>query len=402
MKLKSKYIYYLLVLLPFILVFISEIISFRNQHVGSIFKLAAICYMLLYSLFHLKFEKKLIISIAVFLPIFFFHIIISFNINAAIEEAIRYFFPIIVLMYGFTIRKYYLLIIYFIIGYGLINNCYQLIVYINWLRDVPVQWFYLKVVNSDIYYYNSTMGVIRAVGLLGFFAVYGFLNLISFFLTRNFYHGKYKNTLLTIFAFGVLSSLSFKAIGVFLFLLLLLSNQKIKLLIGILFLVVFSIVLFPQKSLDFSNQLTLRIKTYITEGNSARAESYKVMFNDMADFRLMGRGIGSFGGASSTHYDSPVYDEVNFNWYKTPYLATTDTYFPHVFVEMGILGGLLYFLVIMSPIMKRYYSKNVLLMLFTIYVSLFFDSLFSFALNNLAYLMLSLIFIYPILEYDRK
>jgi hypothetical protein len=403
MKLKVVYIKHSLILLPFFLVFIAEIISFRNQSLGSILKLSATFYMFLYSLFYLKFDGKIIFILGLFIPIFLYHIFISFNFNAAIEEAIRYLFPIIVLIYGYAIRNYYLLIIYFIISYALLNNIYQPIVYINWLRDVPEQWFYYQVAsNTDNYYYNSTMGIIRAVGLIGFFAAFGFLNLISYFLTRQFYIGKHKKIVLNIFVFGVFSSLSFKAIGVLMFLMFLLSKHKHKLIFWALPIFVLLTITFPQKIKGFREQLMFRVETYITEGNSARAESYRVMFEDIAEFRFLGRGVGSFGGASSTKYNSPVYDKVDFNWYDTNFLSTTDTYFPHAFVELGIIGGLLYFLIILAPLIKRRYNKQVLLILFVIYFALFFDSLFSFALNNLGYLMISLVLIYPILEYEKK
>jgi hypothetical protein len=358
--------------------------------------------MFLYSILHLKFDRKIIVFFGVFIPVFFFHIYISFNLNAAIEEAIRYLFPVVVLFYGFSIRKHYLLVIYFIIGFAILNNLYQPIVYFNWWREVPEQWFYYKVNNGGSYYFNSTMGVIRGVGLMGFFASYGFLNLVSYFLVRQFYKGKYKKTILILLALGVIMSLSFKALGVFFLLLFVLNKHKTKFVMGGFCFVLLSIIIYPKKVLSFTDQLTMRIEVYITEGNSARAESYRVMFEDLTQFRILGRGVGSFGGASSTKYNSPVYNEVDFNWYDTKHLATTDTYFPHAFVELGLIGGGLYFLVVLSPLFKRYYKKEVLLTIFVIYFALFFDSLFSFALNNLGYLMISLVLVYPIIEYEKN
>lgn len=401
MKFNLKFIKYFLILLPFLLVFVAEIISFRQQSLGASMKLLAILYMFVYGALKLKYDYRLIATVLFFLPFFFYHIYISFNINAAIEEAIRYLFPIVVLFYGYSIRNHYLLLINFIILYAVLNNLYQPISYYNWLRDVHEQWFYNKVKNQDIYYYNETMGVIRAVGLIGFFAAYGFLNLVAYFLTKQFYYGKRKKLLLILFVLGIFSSLSFKAIGAFVFLLFLLSEYKGKILTGIVFLSLIILVIFPKKVTTFIDEFSIRIESYVTEGNSARAESYRVMFRDIADFRLIGRGIGSFGGASSTKYDSPVYEEVDFDWHKTKWLATTDTYFPHAFVEMGIIGAVLYFSVLIAPLARRHYKKEVLFLVFVIYFSLFFDSIFSFALNNLIYLMLSLVLIYPILQYGK-
>ena len=145
-----------------------------------------------------------------------------------------------------------------------------------------------------------------------------------------------------------------------------------------------------------------RITEYVTEGNSARAESYRVMFTELSHFNLFGRGVGSFGGPSSVSYNSPVYKDVNFNWYFTTNLATTDTYYPHLFVEMGLIGGLLYLIVILSPLFFIKWKMDKFKIVFIIYFALFFDSLFSYSLNNIAFLVASLIFIYPIYYIDNN
>lgn len=377
-------------------------ISFRDQSFAANLKLLTIVHMVVYSLLKFSFDIKLILAIVLFLPFLLYHVFISFNINAAIEEGIRYFFPLIVLIYSYSIRKHYLLLINFLIIFTILNNFYQLVIYFNWFIGVEPQYFYNQVPNTNMFYVNKLLGVIRGVGLMGFFGTYGFLNVITYFLTKQFYFRKYKKTILIICVFGVFASLSFKAIGAFLFLLFILNKNKLKLFFIAFSISVMGIVIFPKRTYDLAESLTYRIQTYITEGNSARSESYRVMFEDITDFKFIGRGVGSFGGASSTRYDSPVYNEVKFNWYDTKHLATTDTYFPHVFVELGIIGGMIYILTIMIPLFKRRYLKSVLLFVFVVYFALFFDSLFSFAMNNLGYLMVSLILVYPILEYQKN
>src|SRR5690606_25568802 len=116
----------------------------------------------------------------------------------------------------------------------------------------------------------------------------GFLNLVAYFLTKQFYYGKRKKLLLILFVLGIFSSLSFKAIGAFVFLLFLLSEYKGKILTGIVFLSLIILVIFPKKVTTFIDEFSIRIESYVTEGNSARAESYRVMFRDIADFRLIG------------------------------------------------------------------------------------------------------------------
>jgi hypothetical protein len=401
-KIGLKHIKKILILIPFILIIISGIVSFSNSSIGSILKLSAVCYMVVYVLLYAKFNAKLLFSFIIFIPFFVFHIYISFNLNAALEEGIRYLFPIIILFYSYSIRKHWRLLIGFVIVFAIVNNFYQIIIYINWLRDVNKQWFYNRVGNTDIYYYNKSLGVIRGVGLIGFFAAYGFLNLIAFFLCKQFYNGKYKLLLLSSFVLGIAMSISFKSIGMFLFLLFLLSKQKSKIIIGLITVSLLFIIAFPAKVKNITEQFSYRVETYVTEGNSARGESYRVMLEEFSEFNFLGKGVGSFGGDASTKYNSPLYEEKNFNWYNTIYLKTTDTYFPHLFVELGIISGLLYLLILFTPLLKLKYKQSILFLLFGIYFSLFFDSLFSFALNSLIYLIFSLALIFPILYYEEN
>ncbi|MNL24573.1 hypothetical protein D3C87_1460160 [compost metagenome] len=105
----------------------------------------------------------------------------------------------------------------------------------------------------------------------------------------------------------------------------------------------------PKLAGDVASVLDDKIAFYITQGNSARSESYRVMFESLLQPNFLGEGLGSFGGPASTRYDSPLYQKYNFNWYGLEeQLATTDTLYPHIFVELGIFGGLLYLLFIFT------------------------------------------------------
>ncbi len=388
------------IILPFIIVFIGEILNFTHPSAGSITKLLAIVYMAGFVFINNKYGKNLVVATFLFLPFLIVGILISFNLFAALEATLRYMFPIVVLFYSFSIKNYAKLVLTIIVAYALLSNIYQIFIYIQWVNGVSPLWFYnhIEVNGRNIYWANTTMGILRGVGLTGFFALYGFLNLIAFFIIKILYHGKFKNALLVIFFLGLFASLSFKAIGVFFFILFITSKYKLNFLIGFIVFLVASITIIPAKTKDFTEQLIFRIETYITEGNSARSDSYRVMFEDIANFNLIGRGAGSFGGAASTKYDSPVYAKVNFNWHGLNHLATTDTYYPHLFVELGILGALTYLIILFTPLIHGT-SREKWLVIIAIYLALLFDSLFSFALNNLAFLMLSLVLLYPILNY---
>ncbi|MBE4158626.1 hypothetical protein HJ102_13755 [Vibrio parahaemolyticus] len=87
----------------------------------------------------------------------------------------------------------------------------------------------------------------------------------------------------------------------------------------------------------------IKIEFYVSVGNSARFESYRVMYESLTSGNFFGEGIGSFGGPSSTNYNSPLYQSYYFNWYgMQEQLNTTDTFYPHVFVELGLFTGIIY------------------------------------------------------------
>ena len=163
------------------------------------------------------------------------------------------------------------------------------------------------------------------------------------------------------------------------------------------------LAIFPKAFDSIIKDIVLRFTVYISEGTSMRAESYRVMFQEFNNFNLFGKGIGAFGGPASILYNSPYYQEIYFYWYDTTWLElpTTDTYPPHAFVELGIIGGLTYFFLLCIPLFRRKFNKNLMVAL-VIYFTLFFDMLFSFSLNNLEFLMFSLVLIYPILNYTNQ
>ena len=382
-----------LVLLPVVVMLLSEIIRFSYDLFAQLMIMVSILYMFIFILYKLNYSYLVLIFI--FIPFFFFHFLISFNYLAASESTIRYFYPIIILFYSYSIRKYFNVLFKFLLFYSVLSFFYQFIIYFNFFNSVSQQWFYKELVNGA-FTSNTQFGLIRATGLLGFFDVYGFLNFVMFFLVHYFYEGKRKFILQLLFFFALFMSLSFKLI--FLFLLICLFFKEYRSTVVILLSMSMIFLLFLTS--DISEQVLAKVETkvsaYITDGNSARSESYRVMFDEFKSFNIIGKGVGSFGGASSTKYNSPIYDKVYFNWYKTGNLTTTDTYYPHLFVELGIITGFIYLLIILYPLFRMKQTKIILIL----YAVLFFDSIFSFALNNIAYLLFSLLLIYPIIDYN--
>lgn len=389
----------MIILLPFFMVFISEILLISLPGISGILKVGAVAYMILYAIFSFRYHSILLLTILLFLPFFIYGILISFNINAAVTEAIRYLFPVSVLLYSYSIRAHYKLLFKFFIIFVLINDFWQIINYINWFRGVD-QWFYSYTPNGGRTY-NASSGIIRATGIVAFFGLFGFINLIAFFLTRKYYDGKYKTLLLTIFVISMFLSFSYKTLGTFLLMIFLQLKNKLKFFQIAIPVFLIALIYLRNVLLSMKDSIILRIEQYVVEGDSARAESYRVMFAEMLDFNLFGRGVGSFGGPSSVTYNSPIYIEHNFNWYKTPNLNTTDTFFPHLFVEVGLLGGLAYLLLILTPFLFLRWKGGDFFIVFVIYFALLFDALFSYSLNNIAFLMVSLLFMYPLYYYTK-
>lgn len=391
-----------LILLPFIIIYAGTVFQTTYKEITSVSKILAFVYMIVYIIYCNKVNTKLFLTTALFLPFLLYGIFNSWTFKAGISDGIRYLFPIAVLFYSYSIREHFGLLLKFIVFFVALNFLVQLLNYYNWWRGVE-QWFYYKT-EDGLVYYNETAGILRATGTVVFFGFLGFLNLVAFFIIKTFYRGRFKKVLLAITLFMLLASVSFKAFGAFFILIVLYYYKRIyKLAAYFLLLLLGFYLTFPEKANEFGQSLLLRISLYITEGNSARSESYRVMFSEIGNFNLFGHGVGVFGGPASTAYNSWYYKTVGFNWYDTAWLnlTTTDTYPPHLFVELGILGGLTYLLVLITPLFRKKINKRYLLV-FAIYFCLFFDMLFSFSLNNLDYLLFSLVFVYPILYYKEE
>lgn len=402
---RDSFLNNILVLFPFILIFGGTV--FQNTSLSAITsasKLIAFAYMAIYVFFSQKLSANLLFFTALFIPFWIYAITNNpYSDEAAMGDGLRYLFPIATLFYSYSIKNYFPLLLKFIVVFIILNFLVQLSNYTFWILGAKDQWFYYNMPGGTRWV-NKTAGVIRATGLVVFFSLFGFINLISFFIIHKYYKGKYKLILLALCVLGLFLSFSYKGIGAFGIVLVLyyykrLINVALYILVG-LFLIYITV---PSKINSFVKDITLRVQLYITEGNSARSESYRVMFDEIQRGNWFGRGAGVFGGPASTQYDSPYYHKVNFNWYDTEWmnLATTDTYPPHAFVELGTIGALIYFILILSPLFKTRITNNYKLVLI-IYFCLMTDMMVSFSLNNLEYLFFSLVFVYPIFYYSQK
>jgi hypothetical protein len=369
-----------------------------DKILGTLIKFSGFGFMVFYSLLQLRFNKNLVIATSLFIPFLIYGVLNSFDIRAGISDGLRYLFPIIILFYSYAIKKQFPILLKFVVAFVILNFLVQIVNYLNWLRGID-QWFYYEI-NGKVYY-NRVAGIIRGTGVVVFFGFFGFLNLISFFLITNYYHGRFKKTLLAIAVFGILGSMSYKTIGTFLLVLFVYYYKHfIKVISALAILVSVVFFSFAEKGILFLESFYLRISLYVTGSKTARSESYRVMIEEITDFNLFGKGVGVFGGPASIKYNSPYYFEKSFKWYDAEWLnlVTTDTFYPHPFVELGVIGAIVYLSVLFVPLMRKKITKN---WVFTalIFFAIFFDAIFSFSLNNPEFLMFSLVFAYPILHY---
>lgn len=369
-----------------------------DKTLGTLIKFSGFGFMVFYSLLQLRFNRNLVIATSLFIPFLIYGVLNSFDIRAGISDGLRYLFPIIILFYSYAIKKQFPILLKFVVAFVILNFLVQIVNYVNWLRGID-QWFYYET-NGKVYY-NRVAGIIRGTGVVVFFGFFGFLNLISFFLITNYYHGRFKKTLLAIAVFGILGSMSYKTIGTFLLVLFVYYYKHfIKVISALAVLVSVVFFSFAEKGILFLESFYLRISLYVTGSKTARSESYRVMIEEITDFNLFGKGVGVFGGPASIKYNSPYYFEKSFKWYDAEWLnlVTTDTFYPHPFVELGIIGAIVYLSVLCVPLMRKKITKN---WVFTalIFFAIFFDAIFSFSLNNPEFLMFSLVFAYPILHY---
>lgn len=400
--LKNNIFSQVLILIPFFLVFVSSPIQFLHKELGTALKLLAVVYMIGFVFVKNTYNKNLVIATLLFIPFLVYGILISFSIKAGLSDGLRYLFPVVVLFYGFSARNFFGLLLKFIIVFVIINFLAQFVNYYYWLKG-ETQWFY-HFTDHGLEYYHTASNILRATGIVGFFGFFGFLNIIAFFVLHKFYHGKGRPLLLIITIFCVVASFSFKGIAAFLMVLFVYYYKHLIKILGIISVLIVSFYFIAYKRFQLLiDEFLIKIQVYITEGQSARSESYRVMFDEIANFNLFGKGVGVFGGPASTTYNSPYYGEVGFNWYGIEWmnLTTTDTYPPHLFVELGIIGGLSYLLLLTVPLLRKKINSGMKLIL-VIYFCLFVDMLFSFSLNNLEYLMFSLVFVYPIFQYSKQ
>lgn len=293
----------------------------------------------------------------------------NIKLMPALEDGLRYLIPIIALIYGMHLKTQQKIVFKILLGYVLLNDFYQLFT-----------WVFSIIVEKEVFFN-------RATGFVGYFDFFGFINLVGLVIISKgnlLQLGKYKRYVEVFLIFFILWSLSLKIILIFL-VYILIKNYKL-----IIVPLLFGLILFLTRNEGVINGFWLRINRYIIDRNSARNESYRVAFDNLHEHWLIGKGPGTFGGPASTKYNSILYENYNFNWFGELGLATTDTYYPHLVVELGLVFSLGYlFLIIVAPFL--YSKQNSLVITLISFIAI--NSIFSFALNSTNYCFFAMVIV---------
>ncbi|WP_043201582.1 hypothetical protein [Paraburkholderia acidipaludis] len=333
---------------------------------------------------------KYILLIGPLIVVLMIGLIRSFNLVAGIDELQRFIFPIAITiaLYAYRDRLRVVVLMFFFVV--VTNDIFQCYFYAAYILKLPLL---LPVrIDSGLY--------LRAQGWIGFFSEFGFMNFCALLLLTL---GKNrKRTGLWKYCIVIFSILSF---SFKLFVVLLAYPVVLKTIRGkayILALAGIALVVFAFTLGFFDQILALaesKISFYIVAGNSARAESYRVMWESLIRGNFLGEGLGSFGGPASVKYNSPLYSYYHFNWYgMQDILKTTDTFYPHLFVELGLLGGVLWlFIVVMYG--QRYVTNRIWIYVVAAFL---FDNAFSLAILSPSYVFPALLVMYWISEQKER
>jgi hypothetical protein len=371
-----------IIIFPILLLFFAEFIVKFDEVLSSGLKLLTLTLFTVNIFLANKYNFKILALFWLFLVVLLVNTINSFNLNAGLEELLRFIFAPIFLMYGYTFRKKIDLFIILIISMAFLSDLFQIVVYIDYMTGLGLMDAQTK-----------DGGYVINVGLFGI--ANAILNLSAFILVLKFSNSKYRKFLLIYFFIFTFLTFSYKTIPFLFFSIFAFIKRRFFLKISLIVLF-FSISLVGYEYiLDIYEVFLKKIDYYILIGNSARFESYRVMVESLSNFNLIGEGLGSFGGPSSIAYDSPLYDKYNFNWFDSRGIMTTDTYYPHLFVELSWAGGFLFLFMLYYPIIKTRNRSARKVNLFLL-AALLFDALFSFALNNLLMLSCTVLIMYGI------
>lgn len=323
--------------------------------------------------------------------------LISFSSEAAAWAFAKYLVPLLVLFHGYFHRDRLPELVRGFLWLVIANDVFQCISFAAYALGLAG--------------FASLMegGVIRAGGLCGAVG-FGPINFAAAVLAERVLKNTKAGLVFLCFA---LSAFTFKTwvIIIVYFSWRLLHNSRIRIAVILaLFCVSLPLVVaigssrLDQMARSVVANAQARVDLYVVGQETARNESYRVMWESLSGGNLFGEGLGYFGGPASIRYDSPAYWNYQFSWYDTAMLMTTDTYYPHLFVEMGLLGGLLYLTMFFLPLVSRHraMSRDNLGVYLWLLALLFWESAASFAIQDITYTMSTVLFLYGLTAVDAR
>lgn len=371
---------------PIILLIVAGFVYFMSRTVSNYLTLIAFLFCITYSILHFhKIPKYLKIGFLITTLYLGAVSINTYSIEAAISDGLRYLLPFVALGYGLAFNNSFMFLVKSLLVILLINNIYQCITYIIYALDTNL---YYDLGNST----NTVKGLLRAGGITHSFDFFGFSNLMGFYLCFQFYNKKFAY----VFVIFLFLSLSFKYI--FLCFALLLWLKKFKEVLFIILIGLVVVALNRDLSTNIKYGMVEKYDRFLVEYNSPRPESYRVLKQHLySNSVFSAEGVGVFGGPASTLYNSRYYDKVNFDWHGREF-ATTDTYYPHLFIELGLVQGLIYLGIVFSVFIIEYrYLKKIAFIIVLFSVS----SILNFSLNNFLFLIISFVLILPLLHFQK-
>ncbi|WP_059652537.1 hypothetical protein [Burkholderia cepacia] len=308
--------------------------------------------------------------------------LLSFNFHAGIEELVRFLFPIAITVAIFPYRDRLDVLVKTFIGVVVSNDLFQLYFYVSYATGLPL--FMPVRIDSGLF--------LRAQGWMGFFSEFSFINLCAFLLCRWYWSGPRAAIASWGFLFFALLGFSFKLFAVLALYPFVRNVRNVRAWLAAAGIAGMMLVLMAMGILDSLLKVGMaKILFYVVAGNSARAESYRVMFESIRNGNLLGEGLGSFGGPASVKFSSPLYQLYHFDWYGLGgLLKTTDTFYPHLFVEMGAFGALAWLVFVLGYGQGR--CKRAVW--FYIVGAFCFDNIFSMAFVSPSYVFSALLAMY--------
>lgn len=359
----------------------SDTLLVLNDDRSQTFKIAAFGLLCVAIALRPQFHRSILL-VGPLLLLLLIGLVRSVNMDAGLEEFLRFLFPIVITIAIFAYRCKLDSLVSLFIAVVISNDLAQCYFYFAYLSGLPP----LLPIHFD------TGMFLRAQGWIGFFSEFSFTNFCAFMICRWYRPTSSSRVRSWIFLTFALLGFSFKLFVPLLFYPLIVKQSTLRVWVTMVAGLILVTVSLSYGLLDsFLGVAYSKLSFYITTGNSARAESYRVMWESLAGGNFLGEGLGTFGGPASVRYGSPLYGKYHFDWYGLGgILKTTDTFYPHLFVELGLIGALMWVIFILFYGQGK--TKNAPWIFVT--AAFCFDNIFSMAILSPPYVFSALITMY--------